>query len=148
MTEVAFHFNAPDKVAYACRLLRKATASGARVVVTADEATLQHLDASLWTFSALDFVAHCPSASPPGMRQASPVLLATSVQEAADEADTRQVLVNLGDEVPAGFERFARVIEVVNLSDDDRARARQRWRDYTERGIDIQRHDLALKDAP
>ena len=24
MTEVAFHFNAPDKLGYACRLLRKA----------------------------------------------------------------------------------------------------------------------------
>ena len=24
MTEIAFHFNAPDKLAYACRLLRKA----------------------------------------------------------------------------------------------------------------------------
>ena len=31
MTEIAFHFNAPDKLAYACRLLRKAVASGARV---------------------------------------------------------------------------------------------------------------------
>ena len=30
MTEVAFHFNAPDKLGYACRLLRKAVATGAR----------------------------------------------------------------------------------------------------------------------
>ena len=33
MTEVAFHFNAPDPVAYACRLLRKAVSNGARMVV-------------------------------------------------------------------------------------------------------------------
>ena len=33
MTEIAFHFNAPDKVAYACRLLRKAVAVNAKVVV-------------------------------------------------------------------------------------------------------------------
>ena len=34
MTDVAFHFNAPDKLAYACRLLRKAVGSGSRVVNT------------------------------------------------------------------------------------------------------------------
>ena len=33
MTEVAFHFNAPDKRSYACRLLRKAYLRGARVLV-------------------------------------------------------------------------------------------------------------------
>ena len=34
MTEVAFHFNATDKLEYACRLLRKAVANSAQVVVT------------------------------------------------------------------------------------------------------------------
>jgi hypothetical protein len=34
MTEIAFHFNAPDKLDYACRLLRKAV--GRRPVVVAD----------------------------------------------------------------------------------------------------------------
>lgn len=147
MTEVAFHFNAPDKVAYACRLLRKATGSGVRVMVTADAQTLDSLDTALWTFSPLDFVAHCAADSPEGMRRASPVLLAASPGEAARTDDERQVLVNLGAGVPAGFERFARVIEVVSTTDEDRALARQRWRDYTERGFAIQRHDLALKDA-
>ena len=34
MTEVTFHFNAPDKLGYACRLLRKAVGKGANVIVT------------------------------------------------------------------------------------------------------------------
>ena len=58
MTEVAFHFNAPDRVAYACRLLRKAVASGAKLVVTGSPDVLQQLDRALWTFSAVDFVPH------------------------------------------------------------------------------------------
>ena len=41
MTEVTFHFNAPDKLGHACRLLRKAVASGAKVVVTGDSALLR-----------------------------------------------------------------------------------------------------------
>ena len=33
MTEISFHFNVPDKLAYACRLLRKAVNAGNKVVV-------------------------------------------------------------------------------------------------------------------
>lgn len=39
MTQVAFHFNAPDKLAYVCRLVRKATRQDARVMVTGDADT-------------------------------------------------------------------------------------------------------------
>ena len=35
MTDVAFHFNVPDKLGYACRLLRKAHAAGGSVGVVA-----------------------------------------------------------------------------------------------------------------
>ena len=38
MTQVDFHFNAPDKLPYVCRLLRKATGQGRRVGVLADQA--------------------------------------------------------------------------------------------------------------
>ena len=34
MTEITFHFNAPDKMDYACRFLRKAYNLQARVMVT------------------------------------------------------------------------------------------------------------------
>ena len=44
MTEVMFHLNVPDRLGYACRLLRKAHARGAKVVVSAPPATLARLD--------------------------------------------------------------------------------------------------------
>jgi DNA polymerase-3 subunit chi len=56
-----------------------------------------------------------------------------------------QVLVNLGGSVPAGFESFERVIEVVTLDDADRQAARGRWKHYADRGYSITRHDLTLK---
>ena len=52
VTDVAFHFGAPDKVAYAVRLLRKAVGTGARVLVVAEGAQLSELDAALWASSA------------------------------------------------------------------------------------------------
>jgi DNA polymerase-3 subunit chi len=49
--------------------------------------------------------------------------------------------------VPPGFERFARVVEVVSASDEeDRQLARLRWKHYAAQGIAIKRHDLVLKE--
>ncbi|MBX3652763.1 MAG: DNA polymerase III subunit chi [Ramlibacter sp.] len=143
MTEVAFHFNAPDKLSYACRLLRKAVGSGARVVVTGEDRMLRELDVALWTFGPLEFVPHCHAAADTALVAASPVVLAPSVHGTPHQ----QVLVNLGEPVPDGFERFERLIEVVTLDDDDRQRARGRWKHYADRGYAIKRHDLALKES-
>lgn len=143
MTEIAFHFNAPDKVAYACRLLRKAVASKAKVVVIGAPDVLRRLDQELWTFSALDFVPHCTANSAEAILSASPVVLTAT----AGNAPHQQVLLNLGEEVPDGFERFERLIEVVTLDDGDRHVARERWRHYAVRGYAIDRKDLELKES-
>ena len=143
MTDVAFHFNAPDRLAYCCRLLRKAVAGGARVVVTGSPETLAQIDELLWTFSPTDFVPHCQIDSEADLVAASPVILALMIESAPHQ----QVLVNLGQSVPDGFERFERVIEIVGLDDDERQFARARWKHYTERGHAITRHDLTLKTS-
>lgn len=146
MTEIAFHFNAPDKLAYACRLLRKAVSSGAQVVVTGDASSLSALDTQLWTFAALEFVPHCRADSPVEQRRASPVILSADLHDPT-ALPHHQVLVNLGQEVAPGYERFERVIEVVTLDDTDRQWARQRWKHYADRGYSITRHDLKLKET-
>lgn len=140
MTEVAFHFNAPDKVSYACRLLRKAYGGGSRVVVTGTPELLRELDATLWTFGALEFIPHCYGSTQGERVQArSPVVLADDLQGAPHH----QVLVNLGPAVPEGFERFERLIEVVTQDGEERQQARRRWRHYADRGYALDRHDLA-----
>jgi DNA polymerase III subunit chi len=139
MTEIAFHFNVPDKLAYSCRLLRKAYLSGARVVVTAEPALLAELDQLMWSFSPAEFVPHCRVDASQSTVAATPVVLA----ESPGASQHHGVLVNLGKGIPAGFERFERFIEVVARTDDDRLAARSRWKHYTDRGYAMKRHDLA-----
>lgn len=141
VTEIAFHFNAPERVAYACRLLRKAVGSGAKVLVTGDSATLKKLDAALWTFSATDFVPHCDLDSDAAVLALSPIILAPSLTSTPHH----EVLLNLGQLVPVGFEQFQRVIELIGTDDEERQMARTRWKQYTDRGYAITRHDLKLK---
>jgi DNA polymerase-3 subunit chi len=139
MTRIEFHFNAPERLQYACRLLRKANAQRLRMGVVGSAASLRQLDTALWTFSAVDFLPHSTAADSPDIQQASSILLSEDPALCAD----RQVLVNLGDEVPLGFERFERLIEIVAVDDHGRMTARQRWKHYTAQGYDLKQHDLS-----
>lgn len=142
MTEVSFHFNVPDRTEYTCRLLRKATRQGAKVVVTGPPDVLSGLDRALWTFDPLEFVPHAMLRShqpvPPRLRETPVWLLEDSASSVHHD-----VLLNLGHEAPAGFESFARLIEIVTTDDDDRAAARSRWKHYASRGYAIVRHEVA-----
>ena len=142
MTEIAFHFNAPDKLAYVCRFARKALRHGAKLVVLGEPQQLARLSTQLWGVSPVDFLAHASQSDGAELLQVSPIVLAQHLQDLPHH----DVLVNLTSLVPAGFEQFARVVEIVSSTDEmDRHEARARWRDYAARGFDIVRHDLNLK---
>jgi DNA polymerase-3 subunit chi len=140
--KVEFHSGVGEPVGHACRLLRKAHAAGARVVVRGPGARLDQLDQMLWTFDALSFVPHLRlrgSARPTPAQARTPTWLVDDVAAAPD----RDVLVNLGDEMVDGWEAFARVIEVVPADALASAAARQRWRRYAERpGVELIHHAL------
>ena len=141
MTEVSFHFNVADSVNYACRLLRKATRKGAKVAVTAPAPLLAELDRALWTFDPTDFVPHVrltAGATPAARLGPTPIWL---LDRAADAPD-RDVLLNLGHDVPGGFESFERVIEVVTTGIEERSAGRERWKHYASRGYAIARHEV------
>lgn len=134
MPRIDFHFNVDHRVRYACRVTRKARSAGKRIVVCArDVERIAQFDTALWTFSALDFLPHVYVESP--LAAGTPVLL-TVDPGAAPESD---VLLTLDDEVLPEFarlaERYERVIEVVSREDEDRARARLRFKLYKDMGF-------------
>ncbi len=143
MTEVAFHFNVPEFVPYACRLLRKAAQAKAQVTVVASEAELRALDTQLWTFAANEFLPHCLWDAPDHVLARSPVVLTPG--HALAQSPHREVMLHWGrEEVPAGFESFSRLIELVSTDEDDRMLARRRWKHYSDRGYPISRYDVGL----
>ena len=144
MTEVAFHFNVPDKWDYVCRLLRKSAARGSLVTVTGEAASLRQVDGQLWSLSPTDFIPHCDAGSADAATlAASPVVFCAS----PELSPHHEVLLNLGAGVPPGFERFDRLIEVVGGTDEDRAQSRRRWKHYQDRGYAIRRHDIAAREV-
>ena len=143
MTSIAFHFNAPDRLDYACRLIRKAWSSGAKLVVCGPRESLAALDGALWSLGATEFLPHCVISAPAEVVAASPVILSPDPSHSAH----RDVLINLGTDTPQGFDAFERLIEIVTVEDADREHARSRWKHYTQLGYTITRHDLAAKGA-
>ncbi len=137
MPEAAFHTGVGDKVGYACRLLRKAWRQRARVVVAGDAATLARLDTALWTFDPQDFVPHArlAGAVPPRLAR-TPIWLV----EPGVEPPHHEVLVNLGPDAYPCAQRFARVVELVDTSDEDRAAGRRRWNAYRSAGWSVAHH--------
>lgn len=143
MPDVAFHFNAPDRLGYACRLLRKAYLRKARVFVWVESSDQARLDSALWTMGAGDFVPHCASDDAEHVKVRSPIEIGLRLPELCGDL----ILVNLRHEMPDNPAAFNRVIEVVTLDESDRASARERWRKYKALGLEPQRHDLQLASS-
>ncbi|WP_394779162.1 DNA polymerase III subunit chi [Undibacterium sp.] len=130
MTRIDFHSNVPDKIAYACRLIRKARAAKCRIVVfDNDRAQLERLNQALWTFSEQDFLPHVMAGDP--LAAQTPVVLSYS-----DDAEFphHELLINLTSQTPGGFARFERMIELVSTSEQDTLSGRERYKFYQQRG--------------
>jgi DNA polymerase III subunit chi len=133
MTQIDFHSNVPDKIAYACRLVRKARAADCRIVLlTKNRSHLVTLDEALWTFSELDFLPHVTAGNP--IAAQTPIVLADNDTV---ELPHYQILINLSDNTPNHFARFERMLEIISADDADKSAGRERYRFYKQRGYSL-----------
>ncbi len=139
MTRIDFHSNVPQKIAYVCRLVRKARSAGANIVLRArNRAELQQLDQALWSFSEQDFLPHVMAGDP--LAAQTPIILTADDNT---ELPHHQILINLGSDTPAHFARFERLLEIISADDADKAAGRDRYRFYKERGYPLSHHVAA-----
>ena len=133
MTRIDFHTNVPDKIAYACRLVRKARSAQHKVVLMTDDASqLAELDAAMWTFSATDFLPHVAASD--ALARQTPVLL---TDNDAAELPHRELLINLSRRTPATLDQFARVIEIISSDEEDAAAGRKRYSAYKQQAYPL-----------
>lgn len=123
---------------FACRLAEKAWRLDNTVhIVAADPRSVQQIDDLLWTFRDGSFVPHEVVGQAAGETQA-PITI--SVESAPPRRC--DLLINLSEEMPAAAGSFARVAEIVTADEDARARSRQRFIDYRDRGHTLDTHML------
>jgi DNA polymerase III subunit chi len=133
MTRIDFHTNIPDKLAYACRLARKAYAAKGKIVLLAEDAAqASALNDALWTLSDTDFLPHVMAGDP--LAGQTPIIVTDSEEAALPHYD---MLVNLTRRTPSTFAQFARVFEIISTNEDDAAAGRQRYVAYKKQSYPL-----------
>jgi DNA polymerase-3 subunit chi len=133
MTRIDFHTNIPDKLAYACRLARKAYASQGKVVLLAEDAgQAAQLNEALWTIGDTDFIPHVMAGDP--LAAETPVIVADSDDVELPHYD---MLVNLTRRTPANVAQFARVFEIISTDEQDAAEGRKRYVAYKQQAYPL-----------
>jgi DNA polymerase-3 subunit chi len=130
---------AKQRWAFVCRLTEKAYLKDLRVVIlNGTLADARALDDLLWTFNERSFVPHqvCVDEQPadPG------TLVHLAVQPAAPPA--ADLLVNLTDRLPAEWERYPRIAEIIDADEDRRRLGRERFKTYRDLKVALATHQL------
>ena len=136
--QVSFYSDAADPLNYACRLIRRALASGKPVGVCVAGAQAMRLDELLWSFDAAEFIPHrrWDGATPPAPGE---VLL---VEDAA-RLPHRGLLLNLRDDMPSDALAFERVLEVIGQAPERVQAGRARYRVYQQAGAKLDHFSAA-----
>jgi DNA polymerase-3 subunit chi len=140
MPQVEFHIlsEAGDvaRLRHACQLTEKAYEQGQRVyVLTADDAEAQRLDEMLWTFRDQAFIPHeVISPSSPTHPRIMAVIGATEPPPEGFQA----LLINMSNTLPVSVDVFARICEVVDADPQRKQQARDRFKQYRDRGDQLQ----------
>ncbi|MGQ9658973.1 MAG: DNA polymerase III subunit chi [Thermochromatium sp.] len=143
MTRIDFYSLKPDsrgdRFILACRLVDRIRAQDLRVLILCPEREeARHLDRLLWTFRQESFLPHGLVGEVDA--ELTPILI--SLDGSPDSE--HQVLLNLAREVPSGWERFARLCDLVDNDPAVRQAGRVRFRTYRERGHEPHHHQIRL----
>lgn len=123
MADIGFyHCTRAPAVEVAVRLIAKAYAAGSRILVTGHAGGLAALDKALWTMEPESFLPHAQAGAAEDAEQ--PILLA----ETAEPLNGATLLISLQAGVPAGFERFERVLNLFEEGGEAHQRARADWK--------------------
>ncbi len=131
MTDIGFYHLTRSPLDHALpRLLQRAYASGARVVVMAGSAErVDALDQMLWTYDAASFLPHGTVRD--GDAASQPIWLTAD----DDNPNEATILVLTDGATSARVADYARCMEMFDGNDEAAvAEARTRWRDYGSAG--------------
>lgn len=132
---------APQRLAFACRLTEKAYLRDLRIVIVNDTlADAQALDELLWTFNDRCFIPHqvCLDRNSVDPETKVHLTLDPGVIPAAD------LLVNLGGRLPAQWDKYPRIAEIVDADEERRRLGRERFKSYRESKVTMDTHQLDI----
>ena len=129
---------ARQRWAFVCRLTEKAYLKDLKIVIVSDTlADAQALDELLWTFNDRSFIPHKVCLDEQSVDPATAVHL--TVETALPTAD---LLVNLAQRLPAQFQRYARIAEVIDADEERRRLGRERFKADRDLKLPLETHQI------
>ena len=141
MTRVDFYIltetDPKSRLPFACRLAEKAYRQGHKVFIQATEVEALEIDELLWQQKPESFLPHNilgegPNAPPP-----------IQIGYGQNAGKHRDVLINLTSDVPAFFNQFKRVAEIVPQDEPLKQKSRICYQRYRKEGCDLHSHNIA-----
>jgi DNA polymerase III subunit chi len=124
---------------YACKLAEQAFEAGTRTYLrTASPAESVALDELLWTYSDRAFLPHEIA----GTGGPSHALVTAVIGNDVAPAGFRKLLINTAADMPADADEFEQIAEVVDADPGRKQLARDRFRQYRERGWALESHNV------
>jgi DNA polymerase-3 subunit chi len=128
-------FDEHSRYTLACKLAEKAWRLENTIHIhTMSQADAERLDELLWTFRDGSFVPHelVSSGNP------APV----SIGYDSNTIESRDLLINLCDEIPAFANTFPRIAELVTSEENCRQKSRKRYAIYRDQGHTLEMHKI------
>ena len=143
MTRIDFYYDVKDILSFASRIARKLhyekviAVKHPMVIRCKNQSHCEEVGHSIHNFSKKDFL---PCAEFSDERaDLFPIILST-VSEVPLWADDIIVLLNLDTKIETTFSSYSRVIEIVDQTELNRQKGRERYKYYKERGYEIFGH--------
>lgn len=144
MTQVDFYVmtggDIEASLKVACRLVEKASQRGKVYVKTRDEAQTSALQEKLWSFREDAFIPHAVVSKAESDTNDCPEKVFIGHHEAPSHLE--DILINLSPDVPSGYARFERLLEVVPAEHNAREICRKNYVFYRDRGYPLKKHDI------
>lgn len=118
------------RIKLACQLTEKAYLDGHKIFIYCqNEEDAHHMDECLWTFRPQSFIPHNLQGEGPLPPPAVQIGFGPEPRGFSD------VLFNLSTTIPSYFQRFERIITVVNGHENHKQYAREHYRFYKKNGF-------------
>ena len=143
LTRIDFYYDVKDILSFASRMARKLyyekviSAKQPLVIRCKDQSHCEEVSYSIQNFSKKDFLPCAQFSDKSALL--FPIILST-VSEIPLWADDIIVLLNLDTKIEMTFSSYCRVIEIVDQTELNRQKGRERYKYYKERGYEIFGH--------
>ncbi len=143
---IDFTFNVQNRLLIACTLIKFYYLKGHKFIIFCNEESIHLFNQMLWTFDDISFIPHVFSED--SLAKKTPILLTKENPNkviyslSLDSKKNKFWLLNLSHECPPEYSGFSRLLEIVSINQNDRLKARERWKKYKSEDHELHAYKL------